>query len=142
MLGAIRTEILAEIVELEQELSAERTNLRAAEAAHAEAVAEWIALQELAARGLRESEGMSGPLRERILTARAPLTTAESARGKSRALVKSLELRIAERRAAVNEIDRALTVAPFPHRHVPEVPKRKSAVIEYDNIIQPAERRS
>jgi hypothetical protein len=138
-LAAIRAQIVAELETLEAELSGERVTLEAAEAVHAGVVAEWIALQELASRGLREAEGMSGPLRERILSARAPLTKAEGARGKSRALVKSLELRIAERRAAINEIDRAFTVAPFPQRQVPQVPKRKPAVIEYDSI-QPSGR--
>lgn len=142
-LRRFRDEIEAEIPSLEQELSAERLALQAAEAAHAEALAEHLALQEVARRGLRGEAGMSESLRSRVENARAPLTEAEKARGKARAFVASLERRIAERRGAVNQIDLGLTVAPFPGRPVLEVPKRTAPIVEYDNITQPAkEKRS
>jgi hypothetical protein len=138
-LSAYRNERAAARAALEQELAAAMARAEAAEANHAAEKSAWTALEAEATRDFGEYERMEaaqwawlhGEMRE-------PLRRAECERGAARALVKSLQERLAEIRREIGQADRNLTagkVVTLPSRPAPG--QKTAPLVEFDDVIMP-----
>jgi hypothetical protein len=123
-LAAWRTEIAAELAQLESELPPAREQLADAERQVVRLKADQTALEAAVARGEGPfTEGIDGAIWGRLRDARLVMEQQIlGIRGALPARLKTLQERIAGRRLGLAQLDRALQ--PEPSRHVPEVVRR------------------
>jgi hypothetical protein len=136
-----RAELLQEQTEFEQELAQARKECHEVEAKVTAIRGQLVDLLRLSERGLSSFEPMSAPLYRRVQEARFDaLRAISNARGGLMIRIKSLQERIAGRRLAINQIDRALDSAKVKQlRPAPDSLYRKPKPVEFDNITMPQE---
>jgi hypothetical protein len=134
-----RREIAAELQKNAAMLADATAALEAAEAAHAEALSEWNALQQFITQGLHKSEGLGGPVNSRLQLARTECDECAGRRGAARALVKSLTDTGESLRGALDQCARIMAadrVVEFPTTSAPA--RRRPPIVPFDTIEEAA----
>ena len=141
---AWRDELVAERDELAAQLATARADLKAADAAYSEALAQRKALDkfvESAFAGLPDHQGVALPLHSRLQAARVELTTeSASQRGRAGAKLKSLEQQLTSVREAIAQVDQVLAadkVTQLP-RHSEPARRRTHTPVAFDTIAPAA----